>query len=37
MNQDPLHDRILISFENQYHLAFDCQRMFGRWTSCLCG
>ncbi len=30
MYQDPPHDRFLISFENQYHLAFDCQRMFGK-------
>jgi formamidopyrimidine-DNA glycosylase len=30
MDQDPPHDRFLISFENQYHLAFDCQRMFGK-------
>src|SRR5215207_4390014 len=29
-DQDPPHDRFLISFENQYHLAFDCQRMFGK-------
>src|SRR5215217_4013389 len=29
MDQDPPHDRLLISFENQYHLAFDCQRMLG--------
>src|SRR5215216_699577 len=30
MDQDPPHDRFLISFENRYHLAFDCQRMFGK-------
>jgi formamidopyrimidine-DNA glycosylase len=30
MGQDLPHDRFLISFENQYHLAFDCQRMFGK-------
>jgi formamidopyrimidine-DNA glycosylase len=30
MDQDPPHDRFLISFENQYHLAFDCQRMLGK-------
>jgi formamidopyrimidine-DNA glycosylase len=30
MDQDPPHDRFLISFENDYHLAFDCQRMFGK-------
>jgi formamidopyrimidine-DNA glycosylase len=29
-NQDPLHDRFLISFENHYHLAFEDQRMFGK-------
>lgn len=27
---DPRHDRLLIDFENGYHLAFDCQRKFGR-------
>lgn len=27
--RDPLHDRLLISFDNGYHLAFDCQRMLG--------
>lgn len=30
MDQDPPHDRFLISFENHYHLAFDCQRMLGK-------
>jgi formamidopyrimidine-DNA glycosylase len=30
MEQDPPHDRFLISFENHYHLAFDDQRMFGK-------
>jgi formamidopyrimidine-DNA glycosylase len=30
MDQDPPHDRCLISFENHYHLAFDDQRMFGK-------
>jgi formamidopyrimidine-DNA glycosylase len=27
---DPKHDRLLISFKNGFHLAFDCQRKFGR-------
>jgi formamidopyrimidine-DNA glycosylase len=27
---DPKHDRLLISFNNRFHLAFDCQRKFGR-------
>jgi len=30
MDQDPPHDRCLISFENHYHLAFEDQRMFGK-------
>jgi formamidopyrimidine-DNA glycosylase len=30
MDQDPPHDRFLISFDNGYHLAFDDQRMFGK-------
>jgi formamidopyrimidine-DNA glycosylase len=30
MDQDPPHDRFLISFENHYHLAFEDQRMFGK-------
>src|SRR5215217_2485279 len=30
MDQDPPHDRLLISFENRYHLAFDCKRMLGK-------
>src|SRR5215217_3969875 len=30
IDQDPPHDRLLISFENRYHLAFDCQRMLGK-------
>lgn len=30
MDQDPPHDRLLISFENLYHLAFDDSRMFGK-------
>src|SRR5215211_4100329 len=29
-DQDPAHDRFLISFDNGYHLAFDDQRMFGK-------
>ncbi|MEA3401728.1 MAG: DNA-formamidopyrimidine glycosylase family protein [Armatimonadota bacterium] len=27
---DPEHDRMLISFENGFHLAYDCQRRLGR-------
>jgi formamidopyrimidine-DNA glycosylase len=30
MDQDPPHDRFLISFDNGYHLAFEDQRMFGK-------
>jgi len=30
LDQDPAHDRFLISFDNGYHLAFDDQRMFGK-------
>ncbi len=27
---DPPHDRLLLTFENGFYLAYDCQRMFGR-------
>jgi formamidopyrimidine-DNA glycosylase len=30
MKDDPKHDRLLINFKNGFHLAFDCQRKFGR-------
>jgi len=30
MDRDPPHDRLLISFENHYHLALDDARMFGK-------
>lgn len=30
LDQDPPHDRFLISFDNGYHLAFEDQRMFGK-------
>jgi formamidopyrimidine-DNA glycosylase len=30
MKDDPKHDRLLVSFKNGFHLAFDCQRKFGR-------
>jgi formamidopyrimidine-DNA glycosylase len=30
MDRDPPHDRLMISFENHYHLAFDDGRMFGK-------
>ena len=33
LTDDPEHDRLLISFENGYHLAFDCQRKFGKVTT----
>ena len=29
MSEDPRHDRLLISFTNRFHLAFDCQRKLG--------
>lgn len=29
MQKEPAHDRLLITFENGYHLAYDCQRLFG--------
>ncbi len=29
MEKDSPHDRLLISFTNGYHLAYDCQRKFG--------
>lgn len=32
MQDEPTHDRLLISFDNGYHLAFDNQRKFGRIT-----
>lgn len=32
MADDPEHDRVLFSFENGMHLAYDCQRRFGRVT-----
>jgi formamidopyrimidine-DNA glycosylase len=32
LKDEPEHDRLLISFENGYHLAFDCQRKFGKVT-----
>jgi formamidopyrimidine-DNA glycosylase len=33
LKYDPEHDRLLIGFENGYHLAFDCQRKFGKITT----
>jgi formamidopyrimidine-DNA glycosylase len=30
MEKEPDHDRLLFDFSNGYHLAFDCQRMFGQ-------
>lgn len=30
MEDDPEHDRMLISFANGFHLAYDCQRRLGR-------
>jgi formamidopyrimidine-DNA glycosylase len=32
IEDEPDHDRFLITFENSYHLAYDCQRKFGRIT-----
>jgi formamidopyrimidine-DNA glycosylase len=29
MEQEPDHDRLLFHFANGYHLAYDCQRLFG--------
>jgi formamidopyrimidine-DNA glycosylase len=29
MEDDPEHDRLLFTFANDYHLAYDCQRLFG--------
>lgn len=29
MDEDPQHDRLLFTFDNGYHLAYDCQRMIG--------
>jgi hypothetical protein len=28
--EEPIHARVLISFGNGYHLAFDNQRLFGK-------
>ena len=30
LNEEPAHDRLLITFKNGYHLAFDNQRKFGK-------
>jgi formamidopyrimidine-DNA glycosylase len=30
IENDPIHDRLLIDFKNGFHLAFNCQRKFGR-------
>ena len=30
VNEEPTHARVLISFRNGYHLAFDDQRLFGK-------
>lgn len=30
MEDEPPHDRFLITFDNGFHLAFDCQRMLGK-------
>ena len=29
MEKEPPHDRLLFTFENGYHLAYDCQRLLG--------
>ena len=31
--EEPTHDRFLVSFQNGYHLAFDNQRKFGKITT----
>lgn len=30
MEYEPSHDRFLVTFDNGFHLAFDCQRMLGK-------
>ena len=30
MNREPSHDRLLITFANGYHLAYNCQRKLGK-------
>ena len=30
IGDDPLYDRLLVDFDNGFHLAFECQRKFGR-------
>ena len=30
MEDEPPHDRFLVTFDNGFHLAFDCQRMLGK-------
>lgn len=30
MGKEPEHDRVLFTFENGYHLAYDCQRRLGK-------
>lgn len=32
LNEEPAHDRLLITFSNGHHLAFDNQRKFGKVT-----
>jgi formamidopyrimidine-DNA glycosylase len=32
MKEEPVHDRLLITFAGGAHLAYSDQRLFGRWT-----
>lgn len=32
IEDDPAHDRLMITFTNGYHLAYSDQRLFGRWS-----
>jgi formamidopyrimidine-DNA glycosylase len=32
MREEPVHDRLLITFADGAHLAYSDQRLFGRWT-----
>jgi len=36
MKKSPSHERLLISFSNGYHLAYDCQRKLGEVTMVQC-
>jgi formamidopyrimidine-DNA glycosylase len=32
LENEPKHDRLMITFDNGYHLAYCDQRLFGQWT-----